>query len=99
VIRAINSLDPEHRGVIIEICQHGRSVAEAAAVLGVPAETVKSRAYYALKALILALQEQAQEPRGGSVSCPGGSCWDAVDERVMPAPEEGICGTEEWPST
>lgn len=34
-----------------------RSVAEAALELGVPAGTVKSRAYYALRALKLALQE------------------------------------------
>ena len=34
------------------------SVAEAAQVLGVPAGTVKSRCYYALRALKLALAER-----------------------------------------
>ena len=42
----------------------GRSgtVAEAATVLGVPAGTVKSRAFYALRALKLALEERGLAP-------------------------------------
>jgi len=35
----------------------GRSVAETAALLGVPPGTVKSRTYYALRALRLVLEE------------------------------------------
>jgi RNA polymerase sigma-70 factor (ECF subfamily) len=37
-------------------------VAEAAIVLGVPAGTVKSRAFYALRALKLALEERGLAP-------------------------------------
>jgi len=35
----------------------GRSVGEIAEVLGIPAGTVKSRTYYAVRALRLALEE------------------------------------------
>jgi RNA polymerase sigma-70 factor (ECF subfamily) len=44
--------------VIIELFYRRRTVAEAAAVLGVPAGTVKSRSYYALHALRAALEER-----------------------------------------
>jgi RNA polymerase sigma-70 factor, ECF subfamily len=55
---ALNALSPEHRAVIVETYYRGRSVAEAAGVLGVPPGTVKSRCYYALRALKLALAER-----------------------------------------
>jgi Sigma-70, region 4 len=58
VAQALASLRPDHRAVLVETYFLGRSVAEAAATLGIPARTVKSRACYALKALKLALQEQ-----------------------------------------
>ena len=53
-----DSLSPEHRAVIVETYYRGRSVAEAARVLGIPPGTVKSRCYYALRALKLALAER-----------------------------------------
>src|SRR6201990_1542665 len=56
VAEALASLRPDHRSVIVETYYRGCSVAEAAATLGIPAGTVKSRTYYALKALKLALQ-------------------------------------------
>jgi RNA polymerase sigma-70 factor (ECF subfamily) len=55
---ALDSLSADHRGVIVETYYRGRSVAEAAKVLGIPPGTVKSRAYYALRALKLALAER-----------------------------------------
>ena len=58
VADAVASLRPDHREVIAEIYYRGCSVADAAAVLGIPAGTVKSRTFYALKALRLALQER-----------------------------------------
>jgi len=58
VTEALDSLSREHRAVIVETYYRGRSVAEAAAVLGIPPGTVKSRCYYALRALKLALAER-----------------------------------------
>jgi RNA polymerase sigma-70 factor, ECF subfamily len=48
---ALRKLTVEHRQVIIEMYCHGRSVAEIADVLRIPAGTVKSRAYYGLRQL------------------------------------------------
>jgi len=62
VSAAFAALSPEHRGVLVETYYRGRSVAEAAAVLGIPAGTVKSRTYYALRALRLALEERGWRP-------------------------------------
>ena len=58
VTDALGSLSQEHRAVIIETYYRGRTVAEAAGVLGIPPGTVKSRCYYALRALKLALAER-----------------------------------------
>jgi RNA polymerase sigma-70 factor (ECF subfamily) len=60
--QALGSLSPEHRAVLLETYYRGRSVAEAAEVLGIPAGTVKSRTYYALRALKLALEERGVTP-------------------------------------
>src|SRR4051794_22835928 len=58
VADAMASLSCDHRAVLVETYYLGRSVAEAAAVLGIPAGTVKSRTFYALRALKLALEER-----------------------------------------
>jgi RNA polymerase sigma-70 factor, ECF subfamily len=58
VTGALASLSVDHRRVLIETYYRGRSVAEAAVELGVPPGTVKSRTYYALRALRLVLEEQ-----------------------------------------
>ncbi len=58
VTDALGSLSQEHRAVIVETYYRGRTVAQAAAVLGIPPGTVKSRCYYALRALNRALAER-----------------------------------------
>jgi RNA polymerase sigma-70 factor (ECF subfamily) len=62
IIDALASLRPAHRRVIFETYYRGCTVAEAAATLGIPAGTVKSRTFYALKALKVALQERELRP-------------------------------------
>ena len=51
VLAALRTLSTEHRQVLLECYFRGASAAEAAETLGVPLGTVKSRAYYALRAL------------------------------------------------
>ena len=51
VAAALDALPPHHRDVLVETFFRGRSVAEAAQVLGIPAGTVKSRAFHALRSL------------------------------------------------
>jgi RNA polymerase sigma-70 factor, ECF subfamily len=58
IATALRALTPEHRGVIVELFYRRRTVSEAAAVLGVPVGTVKSRSFYALRALRVTLEEQ-----------------------------------------
>jgi RNA polymerase sigma-70 factor, ECF subfamily len=48
---ALAQLTGEHREVIVEMYFHARSVAEISQSLGIPAGTVKSRAYYGLRQL------------------------------------------------
>jgi RNA polymerase sigma-70 factor (ECF subfamily) len=58
VAEALESLTPAHRQVLVETFYRGGSVADASAALGVPPGTVKSRTYYALRALRGALVER-----------------------------------------
>ncbi|MER6732176.1 sigma-70 family RNA polymerase sigma factor [Streptomyces puniciscabiei] len=62
VADAIRTLSADHRAVLLETHYRGRTVAEAARVLGIPPGTVKSRSYYALHALKLALRERGIGP-------------------------------------
>jgi RNA polymerase sigma-70 factor (ECF subfamily) len=48
---ALQTLQPSHRDVLVQIYFHGRTVTETARVLGIPAGTVKSRSFNALRAL------------------------------------------------
>jgi RNA polymerase sigma-70 factor (ECF subfamily) len=58
ITEALGTLSRDHREALVETYFLGRSVAEAAALLGIPAGTVKSRTYYALRALRGALEER-----------------------------------------
>jgi RNA polymerase sigma-70 factor (ECF subfamily) len=58
VTEAFRTLSPDHRTVLLEVHFRDRSIAEAARVLDIPEGTVKSRTYYALHALRLALEER-----------------------------------------
>ncbi|MER6299605.1 sigma-70 family RNA polymerase sigma factor [Kitasatospora sp. NPDC001539] len=58
VADALADLSPSHREVIVETYLKGRTANEAAAELGIPAGTVRSRVFYALRSLRLALEER-----------------------------------------
>jgi RNA polymerase sigma-70 factor (ECF subfamily) len=55
VLEALDRVSPEHRDVLVELYYRGHSVNEAATALGIPPGTVKSRSYYALRALKAAI--------------------------------------------
>ena len=57
VVAALQRLTPQHREVIEALYYQGESVASAAAKLGLPPGTVKSRTYYALRALRVIVDE------------------------------------------
>jgi RNA polymerase sigma-70 factor (ECF subfamily) len=57
VAEALGRLSRQHREVLVDCFYRGRSVAEVSSRLGIPAGTVKSRTYYALRSLRLALEE------------------------------------------
>jgi RNA polymerase sigma-70 factor (ECF subfamily) len=57
VAAALGRLTQEHQDVLRECFFLGSSVAQAAHALGIAPGTVKSRAYYALRALRLTIEE------------------------------------------
>ncbi|RJQ85597.1 sigma-70 family RNA polymerase sigma factor [Amycolatopsis panacis] len=67
VLAALDGLSAEHRVVLEQMYLHGRSVAEAAELLGIPPGTVKSRSYYGLRAL----REQFRDERAGAEGIAG----------------------------
>lgn len=62
VRQAMLALSPLHRQVLNETILRDRTVNQAAEVLGIPVGTVKSRVYYALRALHVALDERGVQP-------------------------------------
>lgn len=62
VAAAMQKLSAEQREVLVQAHWLGRSVGQTAAVLGIPPGTVKSRTYYAIRALRLILEEMGVGP-------------------------------------
>jgi RNA polymerase sigma-70 factor, ECF subfamily len=62
VTEALMELSPAHREVLRETILRDRTVNEAAAMLDVPVGTVKSRVYYAMRALRVVLEEKGVTP-------------------------------------
>jgi RNA polymerase sigma-70 factor (ECF subfamily) len=58
VTTALQSISPGHREVIVQLFYQHRSVAEVAALLGIPEGTVRSRCFYGLRALRRELEQQ-----------------------------------------
>jgi RNA polymerase sigma-70 factor (ECF subfamily) len=58
---AMRRIGDQHRQILIETYYRGRPYAEVAKDLGVPQGTVKSRVYYGLRALRVALEEIGYE--------------------------------------
>lgn len=61
VEEAMRRIGDRHREVLVETYYRGRPYAEVAGELGIPVGTVKSRVYYALRALRVALEEIGYE--------------------------------------
>lgn len=53
---ALGTLAEEHRRALVEVHWRGRPYADVAAELGIPEGTVKSRVYYGLRAMRVALE-------------------------------------------
>lgn len=62
ISEALGDLTEAHRQALVETYFRGRTVNEAAAELGVPPGTVRSRVFYALRSLRLALEERGVTP-------------------------------------
>jgi RNA polymerase sigma-70 factor (ECF subfamily) len=66
--QALRRLSPEHRAVLVSLYYRDASVAEAAAAIGVPEGTVRSRNFYALRAvraLLLSQRSSEMDQVGG----------------------------------
>jgi RNA polymerase sigma-70 factor (ECF subfamily) len=61
VEEAMRRIGKQHREVLVETFYRGRPYAEVAEQFGVPEGTVKSRVYYGLRALRVALEEMGYE--------------------------------------
>jgi RNA polymerase sigma-70 factor (ECF subfamily) len=58
----MTSLSKAHREVLVELYYRGRTLQDAARILDIPVGTVKSRAYHALRALRVILEERGVTP-------------------------------------
>nr|WP_042183548.1 sigma-70 family RNA polymerase sigma factor [Kibdelosporangium sp. MJ126-NF4] len=81
VAEAFKSLTPAHREVLYETQILGRTVFEAAKVLGIAVGTAKSRVFYALRALKLALYARgvgAEQNVSAVLAAPQAACDQAA---------------------
>jgi RNA polymerase sigma-70 factor (ECF subfamily) len=64
VFQALDSLSPGHRAVLEDVYLHGKTIRETAETLGIPAGTVKSRTYSALRSLhrLLRGPDRSEDP-------------------------------------
>jgi RNA polymerase sigma-70 factor, ECF subfamily len=62
VEEALRRIGEDHRTAIVETHLRGRAHADVAAELGIPVGTLRSRVFYGLKALRLAMEEMGVEP-------------------------------------
>ena len=62
VEEALRRIGEDHRTAIVATHLHERPHAEVAAELGIPVGTLRSRVFYGLKALRLAMEEMGVEP-------------------------------------
>ncbi|MEV8523809.1 sigma-70 family RNA polymerase sigma factor [Streptomyces sp. NPDC052000] len=87
VREAVRTLSSQHRAVLVQLYFRGQSVNEAATALGIAPGTVKSRAYYALRALARVLP-------GYSSSGPEGLCsTGARSVSASRASSDGVSAT------
>lgn len=61
VHRALTTLSPEHRTMVVEVHYNGRTVEETARFVGIPLGTAKSRMYHAVRNLRQALADLGYE--------------------------------------
>jgi RNA polymerase sigma-70 factor (ECF subfamily) len=64
VVRAMDDLAAAHREILVELFYRGVSFEDAAAARGVPVETLKSRLYFAMRALRTVLDQQLADRHG-----------------------------------
>jgi RNA polymerase sigma-70 factor (ECF subfamily) len=62
ITNAMTGLSAAHRQVLVELYYRGKTLQDTAATLGIPVGTVKSRAYHALRALKVILEERGVKP-------------------------------------
>lgn len=74
VQQALERLSPDHLAVVEALYYRGATVSETAQVLGIPAGTVKSRAYYAVRGLRTAFEEMGVA-RSALTTTGSGSYW------------------------
>jgi RNA polymerase sigma-70 factor, ECF subfamily len=61
LLDALRRIGPAHRRVVVEMYFHGHTAEEASRRLGIPVGTVKSRSFYAMRALRAVLRERGVE--------------------------------------